>query len=264
MSDPFKKDLFEIYGSQISLSSIKEYHLGQIEYIMRPVYIDRGKSRWKSFIGQKDNKIEFYRMDYYAAIIGENRYKNAVEETTPNNMLEAVVKTVVTGVADVVSDLTGNKKTKKIRYKTMNAAWRVAEKTFEEIPAVLIREDGKRSEIYSHDELYHLLGEPIAPTIVMVPALFIKSSDGDYVFFGNGIQIQNVEMEYERLKKAVKAYMAIKEKESGWLQNILGLQLPKAPQITIPFLSPNNPKLIEEKNEAKVANDEMAQNKGDK
>ena len=222
-----------------------------MEFILRPVYIEREKSKWGGlFKKSSDHNIEFYRMEYYAAIIGETRYKNAIEEAKANNVAEAILKATASGVADVIANIAGNKTAKKIKYRLMNPAWRVMTRTMEEIPAVLCRVDGKRSEIYPRDELYPLLGEPIAPTIEMIPALAIKTTNGEYVFFGNGIQVKDIAKEYERLKlafNAIKELKALKSKEGGLLKNLFGnVQIP---QVKIPFLTPtDHPKELQAEN----------------
>ena len=131
----------------------------------------------------------------------------------------------------------------------MNASGRVSERTLVEIPAVLIREDGKRSEVFANDELYPVLGEPIAPTIVMVPALFIQSKDGKYIFFGNGIQIEDINQDYERLKMAVRYVKEMKKQKSlekkgntGLLDGVLK-QIPVVPKV--PFLKSGKKKIID-------------------
>ena len=69
----------------------------------------------------------------------------------------------------------------------------------------------------------------------MVPALFIQSKDGKYIFFGNGIQIHNIEQEYERLKMAVryvkevkKGKISAKKGNAGVLEEIMK-QIPNIP-----------------------------------
>ena len=241
MADIFADDLFEIYGSHIQVSTITDYRLGQIEYIKRPLYFERGKSKWGSLFSGNAHKIEFGKMDYYAAIIGETKYKNAIEESVPLNLIDATLKAVASGVSNVIADLQKNRIAKSIKYRMMNASWRVFERTLEEIPAALYREDGKVSEVFRKDELYPLLGEPIAPQIEMIPALYINTTNGKYVFFGNGIQVQNIQSEYERLKMAIQAIKSIKEqpaKKPDLLQGILGVKLPPPPKISIPFLTP--------------------------
>ena len=45
MADIFANDLFEIAGTHIQLSRIKDYRLGQIEFIMRPLYFETTKTK---------------------------------------------------------------------------------------------------------------------------------------------------------------------------------------------------------------------------
>ena len=245
MPDLFANDLFEIYGTHISISSINDFCLKDIEYIMRPAYIEYSYYRRIGFFRHvPDTRIEFDRMEYYAAIIGEEHYKNAIEEAKTHTLAGAVAKQAVLGVSDALSVLTRKPSTGRIRYRIMNAAGRISERRLDEIPAKLRREDGKESEVFSNDELYSRLGEPIAPSIVYVPALFINSRDGKYVFFGNGINIDDIDNEYERLKAAItliKLNRTItgKSNEHSVPQNLIESvlkQIPPMPKITIPFL----------------------------
>jgi len=260
MPDLFANDLFEICGTHIQISTIKDYRLGQIEFIKRPVYYERSRSKWGGlFKGSNNHNIEFGGMQYYGAVIGEIKYKNAIEEAPVNNIIDAAAKAVLGGISDAIANLQKNRIVKSIRYRIMNPAWRVFERTLEEIPAVLVREDGKESEVYKQDELYPLLGEPIAPSIEMVPALYIVSTDGNYVFFGNGIQINNIQQEYERLNLAIKEIKEIKDQQSqkqGLLGGVFGIKLPQPPKINIPFLSPtDNQKVLER---AKIETEEKS------
>ena len=239
MTDIFANDLFEIHGTHISISAITDFRLKEIEYIMRPVYYEKGQSKWGGFFrSQNKHTILFDRMDYYAAIIGEEKYKNAIDEAKTENLRDAVIKTAVLGITDIISNVMKKPSGQKIRYRLMNAAGRISERTLDEIPAVLWREDGKQSEVFPDDELYPLLGEPIAPTIVTVPALYIMTKDGKYVFFGEGIQVDNIEHEYNRLKLAIKVVREMRKKQEiekkeespNLIENIIG-------QLPLPFFS---------------------------
>ena len=237
MTDIFANDLFEIHGTHISISSITDFRLKEIEFIMQPVYYEEGRSKWAKWMNPQKHNIVFEKMDYYAAIIGEENYKNAIEEAKAKNIFEAAFQTAAVGIGDALSGLIGKPSGQKTKYRIMKPSGNIMEKTFSEIPAMLHREDGKQSEVFPDDELYPFLGEAIAPTIVTVPALFIYSKDGKYVFFGNGIHIDNVEQEYERLKLAIKVVKEIKQKESiekkdgqNLIESLLG-------QISLPFIS---------------------------
>ena len=242
MADIFANDLFEIHGTHISISSITDFQLKEIEFIMRPVYFEEGKSKWTKFMNPQKHKIVFEKMDYYAAIIGEESYKNAIEEAKAANVFEAVLQSAAIGISDAVSGIIGKPSGQKQKYRIMKPSGNVMEKTFADIPAMLHREDGKQSEVFPNDELYPFLGEPIAPTIVPIPALFITSKDGTYVFFGNGIHVGNIEHEYERLKLAIKVVKEMKEREAlekkespNLIEGILG-------QIPLPFFSSSKDK----------------------
>ncbi len=224
MNNPMSDDLFEIYGNQIELSSIKSYRLRQVDYLLRPVYVEKQVVRGGLLgkIGAK-TKIEFAQMEYYAAVIDETKYKNAVEEQVPFNMAEAVVKVVVEGIGDVVNTIFGGEQRKKIVYHLLNSAERSFYRSYEDIPAVLVRYDGKRSEVFRNDELYRELGEPIAPTIEKIPALEIITTAGTYIFFGKGIQLKSIESEYERLKSAfeLQKQQKLEQAQNGNIFNML-------------------------------------------
>jgi len=142
MPNLFADDLFEIHGTHISISSIEDFRLKEIEYIMRPVYYERSQEKWGGLFKSSARRIiEFDKMEYYAAIIGEERYKNAIEEAKVHNIFEAVVKTAADGISDAISNMAKKPSAQRIRYRIMNASGRVSERTFAEIPAVLVRED---------------------------------------------------------------------------------------------------------------------------
>ena len=100
-----------------------------------------------------------------------------------------------------------------------------------------------------NDELYPFLGEPIAPIIEMLPALVIVTNEGNYIFFGNGIHVLDINQEYERLKLAIKIIkeMKLRKKDNSiddknkphqnLLEGVLK-QIPPLPQITLPFFNP--------------------------
>ena len=77
------------------------------------------------------------------------------------------------------------------------------------------------------------------------------------MFFGNGIQINNIQQEYERLNLAIKAIKEIKDQQSqkqGLLGGVLGIKFPQPPKVSIPFLSPTEKEKALESIEAKTEN----------
>lgn len=74
------------------------------------------------------------------------------------------------------------------------------------------------SDVYKNDELYPMLGEPIAPVVMIVPALRIATKKEEYFFFGNRIQIENIEEVYGYLRQRMD--MLKLEKSSKGQQTI--------------------------------------------
>jgi hypothetical protein len=70
---------------------------------------------------------------------------------------------------------------------------------------VIIRDDGRVTDVYKNDELYKLLEDSTAPSVTMIPALEIVA-DTKYVFYGNGIQLTDVNSEYDRLRTSIETY----------------------------------------------------------
>lgn len=87
--------------------------------------------------------------------------------------------------------------------------------------------DGKSSDVHKDDEIYRYLGEPIAPAINIVHALLINTKEGNHIFYGNGIQIENIEREYERLKYVMGEYKLKDKKIKKTFGNLPHIAIPK-------------------------------------
>ena len=193
---------FEIYGTRIKYEDIKSFRIEQKEYIYRPTYKEKDTGLLKAF---SKMKYEFYTMQPYAAILDENEWKSALKGYRPLGFAEAVGKDLVGGVVVAVGDKLRLKAIRSKQYVCRNQAGRIFKTYLEDIPALLIRSDGKFSDVRKDDELYPLLGEPIAPAINIIHALTIKA-DEDYIFYGNGVQIEDIGKEYERIKIEMDLY----------------------------------------------------------
>lgn len=187
---------FEIYGNPIKLSEIKEFRIIQREYIYRPTYV-AGKNILKALSGKK---YVFQGMQPYAAIIDEKGHSSAIAEYKAKDFKESVGKEFFEGAVTAVADKLNIKALKYKKYICTNTAGRTFSTYLEDVPALIMTAEGKVSDVYKNDELYPLLGEPIAPAINIVHALWIKTKEKEYIFYGNGIQIDDIAAEYERLK----------------------------------------------------------------
>lgn len=207
---------FDICGTHIPFSEIKDYQIVQREYIYRPAY----KEKSASFPFMK-HKYEFAQMLPYAAILNDEDYKSAVKEAKTSSLKESVIKDLAVGI---VSNITDKIKFKK--YRCTNVSGRIFNVFLEDVPAVIIRDDGKISDVYKDDNLYPLLGEPIAPSIMIINALLITAKK-KYIFYGNGIHLDNVEEAYNSLRCNMEIFKndTIKQK---MLEKSHSLELPKA------------------------------------
>lgn len=219
--------IYEICGTQIPVSTIKEFRLTQKEYIYRPVYREADKSLLNVFSGKK---YAFLSMQPYAAIFDETTHKSALKEFKARNLKESFGKEVAEGVVTSLADKLNIKTLKYQKYKCINLAGRVFTTYLVDVPAVLLRLDGKVSDVRKDDELYTLLGEPISPTIEFVPALEIIG-ERSYCFYGNGIQVDNIAADYERLKEVMMQYNLSKAQLQAPKSKVL---LPHIPQIKLP------------------------------
>lgn len=218
---------FDICGTHIAFSEIKDYRLVQREYIYRPYYKEKQNSLIKLL---SSKKYEFVQMVPYAAIINENEYNLALKKSKSNSLPTDMIKDVAIGVISNTVDKFGildivkesvikdiavgaisnvtdkfNIPFKSQKYHCINTAGRVFTIDLKDIPAVVMQNDGRVSDVKKGHELYQLIGQSITPTILTVPALSISTTE-DYLFFGNGIQIDNVEMAYSYLRQCMITY----------------------------------------------------------
>lgn len=227
----------DICGTPIELKNIKTFRVVQREYIFRPVYKEV-MLKAKGLFAKEQKHIEFACMSPYAAIKGEKERSSALDKINPIKMVDALVKDTATTIGDKLNI----KVLKYKQYECINAAGRTFSTYLLDIPAQLVRFDGKISEVYKDDEQYRLLGEPIAPSIEMIPALEVIA-DQHYIFYGKSIHLNDVLAEYNRVKEAMVDFQNTKKlsnkfkrndnqrlemkKKTGLLENITRLSLPK-------------------------------------
>lgn len=215
------KEEFEIYGNHIPFSLIKDYRVVQREYIYRPFFREKQTSRIKFISSQK---YEFVEMIPYAAVLSENEYKAAVNENNngsivrdnynknPAEIVADVCLTPVNFVKDVTvsafSTLFSNlpfTNQQKNKYYCINISGRVFETYLDDIPVVLSKLDGRVFDIAKDDPSFTQLGDNVKAFITEVTA-FIIEADKKYLFFGDGIQLDDANKEYSRLRNEIEEY----------------------------------------------------------
>lgn len=202
-------NMLDICGTPIPLDKVKSYRIIQREYIYRPAYKEKVTSIFSIMSNQK---YEFYRMVPFAAILNDDEYKLAVKKAKANTIKDSVAKDIAIGLVSTVANKFNIKELKSKKYKCENIANRTFEIFLEDVPAVVFRNDGRVFDVYKNDEMYPLLGEPIASTIIMVSALQIFA-DQNYLFYGNGIQLEDLTPVYTTLKNTVNVDTAIETKK---------------------------------------------------
>ncbi len=237
---------FDIYGTHIPYCDIKDYKIVQREYIYRPSYREKSSPFGKIF---SKGEYEFDRMLPYAAILTkeDSDYKLAVKNVNVTTVKSAILKDIAVGALSAFRDKMNRK-----RFHCKNVAGRCFTTFLDDIPTVIIRNDGKISDVYKNDSLYPLLGEPIAPTIMIVPAMSIETKNEQYLFFGNRIQLNDVESEYIRLRNEMEFFKennSQKKKPVIEIKNVISEFLPKVSKKSLPeesSSSTNNDELNEQ------------------
>lgn len=213
---------FDICGTHIPISSIKDFRTIDVEFIFRPVYREIKKSMFSS------KRFEFVSMQPYAAIIGQQGHKSALGEYKARDFKEALGKDITGAVIYTIADKLKLKAFKHQKYQCLNLAGLAFTTYLDDIPVMITWDDGRIAEVYKEDSLYPALGECATPGIQYVSALLIRANE-TFCFYGNGIQVSDALFEYERLKQRLDEYN-LERKPSKKLREQQRTIFPKFPK----------------------------------
>ena len=199
-------EFFDVCGVHIPISSIKDFRLINVEFVFRPVFCESRKSLMNAFGGKK---YEFSHMEPFAAIIGQQGHKSELGEYRAKDFKEALGKDLSGAVIYTVADKLKLKAFKRQKYQCVNLAGRAFTTYLDDVPAKLMWADGRIAEVYKEDELYSVLNEITMPGVEYISALVIKANE-TFCFYGNGIQLNDVRYEYNRLVAEQELYLAEK------------------------------------------------------
>lgn len=188
-------EYFDICGTRIAISAIKDFRTIKVEFIFRPVFRE-SKKLLMSAISRK--KYEFAYMEPYAAIIGQQGHKSELGEYKPKTFKEALGKEISGAVIYTIADKLKLKAFKRQKYQCVNLAGRAFTAYLDDIPAKMMWTDGRIAEVYKEDKLYTELNEITTPGVEYITALVIKANDV-FCFYGNGVQVADAAYEFERL-----------------------------------------------------------------
>lgn len=196
-------EYFDICGTHIPISTIKDFRTIKVEFVFRPVFRESRKTMMTAFSGKK---YEFAHMEPYAAIIGQQGHKSELGEYNPKSFKEALGKDISGAVIYTIADKFKLKAFKQQKYQCVNLAGRAFTTYLDDVPAKIMWSDGRIAEVYKEDKLYTVLNEITTPGVEYISALVIKANEV-FCFYGDGVQIADASCEYERLKQEQAMYL---------------------------------------------------------
>lgn len=219
-------EYFDICGTHIPISTIKDYRTIKVEFVFRPVFRESKKTMITALSGKK---YEFAYMEPYAAIVGQQGHKSELGEYKAKDFKEALGKDISGAVIYTIADALKLKAFKRQKYQCVNLAGRAFTTYLEDVPAKMMWADGRVAEVYKEDKLYTILNEITTPGVEYITALIIKANEV-FCFYGDGIQNADANCEYERLKQEQTIYIQEKShKKVSVKEKISLLTIPKFP-----------------------------------
>lgn len=187
----------------IKSETIKTFSVVPVEYIYRPAYREEEEL---GFFGKvKKKKYVFAGMEPYAAVIGENNSK--VSEYKSENFVETITQDLISGVASTIGDVFKIKAARSKKYKCVRPSGAMYNLYLEDIPVLITKADGREMEVRKGDEIFGLLGDSFRTVVKVIQALYVEA-DKNYIFYGAGIQLEDVDQEFEYLKQEFAIYKA--------------------------------------------------------
>ena len=227
-------EYFDICGTHIPLSSIKDFRVINVEFIFRPVFCETERA---TIFSSSKKKYEFSYMEPFAAIIGQQGHKSELGEYKPRDFKEALGKDLAGAVIYTVADKFNLKAFKRKKYQCVNLAGRAFTTYLDDVPAKMMWADGRKAEVYKEDKLYTVLNEITTPDVEYISALIIKANEV-LCFYGNGIQLEDANFEYERLKREQEAYII--EKSQNKLDRKVKISMPTIPKLRLSGRAPTD------------------------
>jgi len=240
--------LIDLCGMPMQLDKIKDFKLVKRECLFYPAYQEMEEQTFSLFArfgAERKKKFKFVKMVPFGMLLSDKEKPQnggyeikSFGEAAALNVLAGVgkaVENVANLAADVLRiDTSGNK---ELRIRTQGG--RLTNMKLRDIPAKVMFLSGKVSDVYKNDPIYEFLGEPIAPTVAVVPTLVITIDRATHVFMGGGIDLDDAETTYHQLFEVYKQFKEESEKKKApaTLPKI-NLSLPKLNMPSIKIQSP--------------------------
>lgn len=252
--------LIDLCGMPIQLDKIKDFRLVKRECLFYPAYQEMEEQTFSLFArfgAERKKKFKFVKMVPFGMLLSDKEKPQnggyeikSFGEAAVLNVLAGVgkaVENVANLAADVLRiDTSGNK---ELRIRTQGG--RLTSMKLRDIPAKVMFLSGKVSDVYKNDPIYELLGEPIAPTVAVVPTLVITIDKATHVFLGGGIDLDDAEATYHQLFEVYKQFKEESEKKKA------PAALPKInlslPKLSMPSIKIQSPFVIGKKGTGNIA-----------
>lgn len=231
--------LVNLCGKAIHLEDVVSFATDRRSYLFIPCFREIAQvDSKKSFFGKETNTVslcyvfdkqipygvvlgdkespwpgESYAYKTAGEIIGLDLFKSIKKATGDAAHLAARALKIDTSINQKIRILVDGREVKECRY--------------DELPAKLICRDGRKIDVYKNSPIYNLLGQNITPHVESVPVLEVyMTKNKKLLFFGDGIDIDNVDEPYQALMIAYNELHAEKDNKK---RNA-------APKITLPKL----------------------------
>ena len=205
-----------ICGMQIPLSEIRDYKLIKKDFIFRPAYIEIPRLSLGWLVSPTPYKFD--KMVPYAQLITENEYKNIISNNNTPNIRQAIVSNIPSGIigllskGSVVSDLASgvvsgvvdsvsNKfsTSKKDVYYCLSLSGRPFTTKLKDVHPMLTYSNGSVTDVDKKDAIFRQLTGITKASVSTVDVLLIVTTGGSYLFYGSGIQLDDVNPAYSFL-----------------------------------------------------------------
>lgn len=204
-----------ICGMQIPLSEIRDYKLIKKDFIFRPAYIEIPRLSLGWIVSPTHYKFD--KMVPYALLITEAEYNSMVATNNSPNIRQAIASNipsgvigllakgsvvsdlasgVVSGVVDSVSNKFSTSKKKKDVYYCLSLSGRPFTTKLKDVHPMLAYSNGSVTDVDKKDAIFRQLTGITKASVSTVDVSLIVTTGGSYLFYGSGIQLDDVNPAY--------------------------------------------------------------------
>lgn len=242
--------LIDLCGTPICLEHIRSFRLVKRDCLFYPAYQEVHEQTFSLFARKGDankKKFTFVKMVPFGILLSDKEKPKADSyeiksfgEVATVSILSEVGK-AIGNVASIAADMLRIDTSGNAELHILTQGRRLTHMKLRDIPAKVAFLSGKISDVYKNDPIYEFLGEPIAPTIVAVPTLVITVDKSTHVFFGGGIDIEDIDSIYHSLLDAYNQLQESNQQEKRSSTPKFNVTIPK---LSIPSIKVQSPFVI--------------------